>query len=83
VALFDDPRLVGKEYIRSVSQQSAAVPSSLCHGFCGPFLPQSFMMPSDITRWYHEAAMGQILVRNIEDMTFKIEVHFGCVMPPR
>jgi hypothetical protein len=47
------------------------------------FLPQNFMMPSDITRSYHEAAMGQILVRNIEDMTFKIEVHFGCVMPPR
>jgi len=47
------------------------------------FLPQNFMMPSDITRSYHEAAMGQILVRNIEDMPFKIEVHFGCVMPPR
>jgi hypothetical protein len=31
------------------------------------FLPQNFMMPSDITRSYHEAAMGQILVRNIED----------------
>jgi hypothetical protein len=56
-----------------------AVPSSLCHDFVvHSFLPQNFMMPSDITRPQRDRFWSGIL----KDMTFKID-HFGCVMPPR